>query len=215
MMTFASGLRQSWVRAQVYFQEAQVLGRRVYRAVKRWHLGQGGKPRFKTANRGLRSLECKELNGDPKPAIEDGVCVGINQGKANTLWFAPIKASAGRKARDLKIERDRLLTQVAKGNVLSVRLVKMMVRAKNAFRAQFVMDGNPPEGHEIGTGAISIDLGPSFVAVAERSSPGTDQLFPDAPVTGAGIHQLAQGVGDCVRETRLVQRKLDRQHQVG
>ena len=53
------------------------------------------------------------------------------------------------------------------------------------------------------------------MAVAERSSPGTDPLFPDAPVAGAGIHQLAQGVGDCARETRLLQRKLDRQHQVG
>lgn len=212
MMSFASGLRQSWVRVQVPSQETQVLGRRAYRAVKRWHVGQGGKPRFKPAQRGLRSLECKDLNGDLRPAIEDGVCVGIKQGKANTLRFAPIRPSAGRKARDLKIERDRLLTQVAEGNVLSVRLVKTMVRGKSTFRAQFVMDGNPPQRHETGTGTVSIDLGPSSVAVVERSSPGAD---PFAPVTGAAICQLAEGVSDYAREIRRLQRKLDRQHRAG
>ncbi len=213
MMTFASGLRQSWVRDHVPSQEVQVLGRRAYVAVRRWHLGLSGKPRFKTPNRGLRSLECKDLNGDLKPAFENGICVGIKQGKANTLRFAPIKPAAGRKAHDLKLERDRLLMQVAEGRVRSIRLVKSMVRGKNTFRAQFVMEGHPPKRHEVGDGTVSIDLGPSFVAVVERPSSNTHSL--EAPVTGAAIHQLAEGAGDYTREIRRLQRKLDRQHRAG
>jgi len=177
MMSFASSLRNGWVRDQVPSQEAQVLGRRAFRSTKRWSLGLGGRPRFKPAQRGLHSLECK--------------------------------------ARELKIERDRLITQVAEGKVLSVRLVKTMVRGKSTFRAQFVMDENPAQRHEIGTGIVSIDLGPSFVAVVERSNQYTDPLAPDAPISRAGIHQLAEGASDYTREVRQLQRKLDRQHRAG
>jgi hypothetical protein len=215
MMTFASGLRNGWVRDQVPSQEAQILGRRAFQVTKRWNLGLGGRPRFKPAHRGLHSLECKDLCGDLRPAIEDGVCVGIKQGRTNTLRFAPIKSAAGRKARELKIERDRLIRQVAEGSVLSVRLVKNVVRGKEVFRAQFVMDGNPPQRHEVGTGTVSIDLGPSFVAVVERSNPGTDPLALDTPITGAGIRQLAEGAADYTRNVRRLQRKLGRQHRAG
>lgn len=174
-----------------------------------------GKPRFKPAHRGLHSLECKDLCGDLRPAIEDGVCVGIKQGRANTLRFVPIKPAAGRKARDLRVERDRLLGQVAEGRVLSVRLVKNMIRGKNTFRAQFVMEGNPPPRHEVGTGAVSIDLGPSFVAVVGRFNPGTDPLAADTPVTSAAIDQLAEGATGYTRKVRRLQRRLDRQHRAG
>jgi len=215
MMSFASGLRNGWVREHVPAQEAQILGRRAFRVTKRWSLGLGGKPRFKPAHRGLRSLECKDLCGDLRPAIENGVCVGINQTRDTTLGFAPIKSAAGRKAREAKVERDRLLNQVAEAKVLSVRLVRNTVRGKDVFRAQFVMDGNPPQRHEVGTGTVSIDLGPSFVAVVERSNPGTEPIAPDAPITRAGIYQLAEGVADYSREIRRLQRKLDRQHRAG
>lgn len=215
MMSFASGLRHGWVREQVPSQEAQIFGRRAFRATKRWSLGLGGKPRFKPAHRGLHSLECKDLCGDLRPAIEAGVCVGIKQGRDTTLRFAPIKSAAGRKAREAKAERDRLLGQVAEGKVLSVRLVRNTVRGKEVFRAQFVMDGDPPQRHEVGTGTVSIDLGPSFVAVVERSNPGTDPLAPDAPITGAGIRQLAEGASDYTRTIRRLQRRLDRQHRAG
>jgi len=215
MMSFASGLRRGWVRDQVASQEAQILGRRAFLATKRWSLGLGGKPRFKPAHRGMHSLECKDLCGDLRPAIEEGACVGIKQGRAHILRFAPIKSAAGRKAREAQVERDRLLNQVAEGKVLSVRLVKNRVRGKEVFRAQFVMDGNPPQRHEVGAGTVSIDLGPSFVAVVERSNPGRGQLAPDAPITGAGIRQLAEGAYDYSRKIRRLQRKLDRQHRAG
>lgn len=53
------------------------------------------------------------------------------------------------------------------------------------------------------------------MAVVELANPGTDSLAPDAPVTGAGTHQLAEGAPDYTREIRRLQRKLDRQHRAG
>lgn len=105
--------------------------------------------------------------------------------------------------------------QVAEGRVLSVELVKNVVRGKEVFPAQFVMDGNPPQRHEVGTVTVSADLEASFVAVVERSNPGTDPLAPNAPITGAGIHQLAEGASDYSRKIRRLQRRLDRQHRTG
>lgn len=60
--SFASGLRKSWVREHLPAQEAQNLGGRAYDAVNQWHLGRKGKPRFKPAARGLRSLASKDGN---------------------------------------------------------------------------------------------------------------------------------------------------------
>ena len=74
------------------------------------------------------------------------------------------------------------------------------------------MDGKPPQRHEIGTGTVSIDLGPSFVAVVERCNRGTES---PSPITGAAIRQLAEGISDYTREIRRLQRKLDRQHRAG
>jgi hypothetical protein len=54
--SFASSLRRSWVREHLPAQETQNLGARAFDAVKRWHFGGEGKPRFKPAMRGLHSL---------------------------------------------------------------------------------------------------------------------------------------------------------------
>jgi len=78
-----------------------------------------------------------------------------------------------------------------------------------------LVDQLTQQRHEVGAGTVSIDLGPSFVAVVEWPNPGRDPLAPDAPITGAGIRQLAEGAYDYSRKIRRLQRKLDRQHRAG
>jgi putative transposase len=53
--SFASTLRKSWVREHLPAQETQNLGARAFDAVKRWHVGRKGKPRFRPVSRGLHS----------------------------------------------------------------------------------------------------------------------------------------------------------------
>jgi hypothetical protein len=57
---FASALRKSWVREHLPAQETQNLGARAFDAVKRWHVGREGRPRFKPVAQGLHSLASKD-----------------------------------------------------------------------------------------------------------------------------------------------------------
>jgi len=52
--SFASSLRQSWVREHLPAQETQNLGARAFDAVRLWHVGRKGKPRFKWVRCGWR-----------------------------------------------------------------------------------------------------------------------------------------------------------------
>jgi putative transposase len=45
--SYASALRKSWVREHLPAQETQNLGARAFDAVRQWHLGKRGRPRFK------------------------------------------------------------------------------------------------------------------------------------------------------------------------
>ena len=68
--SFASSLRRSWVREHLPAQETQNLGARAFDAVKQWHIGCKGKPRFKAAARGLHSLSAKDGNGALRPKVD-------------------------------------------------------------------------------------------------------------------------------------------------
>jgi putative transposase len=70
--SFASSLRKSWVREHLPAQETQNLGARAFDAVKLWHVGRKGKPRFKAAARGLHSLSAKDGNGALRPKVDAG-----------------------------------------------------------------------------------------------------------------------------------------------
>ena len=61
--SYASSLRQSWVREHLPAQETQNLGARAFDAVRQWHLGRRGEPRFKPTKRGLHSLAAKDGHG--------------------------------------------------------------------------------------------------------------------------------------------------------
>jgi hypothetical protein len=79
--SFASSLRKSWVREHLHAQETQNLGARAFDAVRQWHVGLKGKPRFKSAKRGLHSLAAKDGNGALRPKTDvRGRLVGLQWG---------------------------------------------------------------------------------------------------------------------------------------
>lgn len=192
LMSFGSSLRQSWVRDQVLAQEAQVLARRAFRAAARWHYGKSGKPRFKPAKRGLRSLGCKDLNGPLRVVCQDGVLVGLRWGQGLMIPFAQPK-----KPSELA-EMEGIATLVAVGKLLSCRITRNQVRGRWAYRCQLVMDGAAPVRHHVGNGMVSLDLGPSMAHVVSQ--------------TAAQHCSLAPGVTFAAKSLRRQQRKLDRQH---
>lgn len=93
------------------------------------------------------------------------------------------------------------LTAVDDGRVLSVRVVKRIVRGQVHFDAQFVCDGDHADRYETRSGTVGLDLGPSTVAVVSDD--------------GAYLETFCDGLDRNDAQVRRLQRKLDRQHRAG
>jgi putative transposase len=204
--SFASALRRSWVRVHLPAQETQNLGARVFDAVKPWHLGRRGMPRFKSGSRGLRSLAAKDGNGALRPkSDESGRLVGLQWGAG---FVIPIAAAAqsGRRGMEQQAELAQIEALIAAGKVLSARIVRTVIDGRDTYRMQLVCDGHPTRRHQVGEGRVSFDLGPSEIAVAVQRNDGT--------WTG-WVEPLADRIRLDTARLRRAQRHLDRQHRAG
>ena len=192
LQSYGSGLRRHWVREHVLSQEAQHLAERAFGAVKRYHLGLAGRPRFKSWRRGLHSMESKSREGSLRPVFSDeGILTGLQWGKGFVLGIARAKTET-ESAELLRLSR------AVEAGWLRARIVKTTIGGRDTYRAQFVCDGRPPLRHPLGSERVSIDLGPSTVDVVSD--------------TGSFTAPLADGLKHKTSELRRQQRHLDRQH---
>jgi putative transposase len=203
---FASSLRKSWVRDHLPAQETQNLGARAFDAVKGWHLGNKGKPRFKTAARALHSLAAKDGNGALRPKLDEhGRLVGLQWGAG---FVIPIAAAAhtGRRGKEQQTELAEIEALIAAGKVLHTRIVRTVIDGRDTYRMQLVIAGPPPQRHPVGDGRVSFDLGPSMIAVAVERVDGAWVGW---------VEPLADRVSLDTTRLRREQRRLDRQHRAG
>jgi putative transposase len=204
--SYASSLRRSWVREHLPGQETQNLGARAFDAVNQWHLRRKGKPRFKSAKRGLRSLAAKDGNGALRPKTDAaGRLVGLQWGAGFVIAIAPAAAS-GRRGREQRAELGEIEALIAAGKVLSTRIVRTVIDGADTYRVQLVMDGHPPQRHAVGEGRVAFDLGPSQIAVAVEHDNGT---------WSGWVEPLVERIGLDTKRLRRAQRHLDRQHRAG
>jgi putative transposase len=204
--SYASSLRRSWVREHLPAQETQNLGARAFDAVRQWHFGQKGKPRFKSTKRGLHSLSAKEGHGALRPKTDGvGRLIGLQWGVG---FVIPIAAPArtGRRGKEQQAELAEIEALIASGDVLSTRIVRTVINGQDTYRMQLVCDGHPTQRHPVGAGGVSFDLGPSQIAVAVQQGDGTWEGW---------IEPLADQIRLDTKRLRRVQRKLDRQHRAG
>jgi putative transposase len=204
--SFASGLRKSWVREHLPAQEAQNLGGRAYDAVKQWHLGHKGKPRFKRVSRGLHSLAAKDSHGALRPCVDAaGRLVGM-QWRAGFVLPIAAPAESGRRGKEQQAELAEIEALIAAGKVLCTRIVRTVINGRDTYRMQLVIDGSPTRRHPIGDGRVSFDLGPSEIAVAVERRDGT---------WAGWVESLADRIRLDTARLRRAQRCLDRQHRAG
>jgi putative transposase len=204
--SFASALRKSWVREHLPAQETQNLGARAYDAVRQWHLGRKGRPRFKPVSRGLRSLAAKDGNGALRPKTDaGGRIVGLQWGAGFVIPIAE-PAQSGRRGYEQHAELAEIEALIAAGKVRSTRIVCTAIGGHDTYRMQLVCDGHPTRRHPVGDGRVSFDLGPSEIAIAVARSDGT--------WTG-WVEPLADRISLDTARVRRAQRHLDRQHRVG
>ncbi len=204
--SFASSLRRSWVREHLPAQETQNLGARAFDAVKQWHVGRKGKPRFKPASRGLHSLSSKDGNGALRPKLDpNGALTGLQWGAGFVIPIA-VPAQAGRRGKEQQAELAEIEALIAAGKVLSARIVRTVISGRDTYRMQLVVDGRPTRRHPVGDGRVSFDLGPSEIAVAVEHRDGS---------WSGWVQPLAGGLRLDTAGLRRAQRRLDRQHRAG
>lgn len=204
--SFASSLRQSWVREHLPAQETQNLGARAFDAIKQWHLGRKGAPRFKPIARGLHSVAAKDGNGALRPKTDEaGRLVGLQWGAGFVIPIAPAAVS-GRRGREQQAELAEIEALIAAGKVLSTRIVRTEINGRDTFRMQMVMDGHPTRRRPVGDGRVAFDLGPSAIAVAVHRADGT---------WSGWVEPLADRICLDTARLRRAQRHLDRQHRAG
>ena len=204
--SFASALRKSWVREHLPAQETQTLGARAFDAVKQWHVGRKGKPRFKSTKRGLRSLAAKDGNGALLPKTDQaGRLVGLQWG-AGFVVAITAPARTGRRGKEQQGELAEIEALIAAGKVLSTRIVRTVIGGRDTYRMQLVCDGHPTRRHRVGDGRVCFDLGPSQIAVSVERPDGTSMGW---------IEPLADRIRLNTVRLRRLQRHLDRQHRAG
>lgn len=205
--SFASSLRKCWVRDHLPAQETQNLGARAFDAVRQWHLGKKGKPRFKSTKRGLHSLSAKDGNGALRPKTDAaGRLIGLQWGAGFVIPIAKPAAATGRRGREQQTELAEIEALIDSGKVLSTRIVRTTINGRETYRMQLVCDGHPTRRHPVGDGRVSFDLGPSQIAVAVER---TDGLW------SGWVEPLADAVRLDTARLRRRQRQLDRQHRAG
>jgi hypothetical protein len=158
--SFASGLRKFWVREHLPAQETQNLGGRAFDAVKGWHLGRKGKPRFKPVSRGLHSLAAKDGNGALRPKIDaSGRLVGLQWGAGFVLPIAA-PAPSGRRGKEQQAELAEIEALIAEGKVLSTRIVRTVINAATPTACNSCATGTRPGGIRSVMGGCRSILGP-------------------------------------------------------
>jgi putative transposase len=204
--SFASSLRRSWVREHLLAQETQNLGARAFDAVRQWHVGRKGKPRFKSTKRGLHSLSAKDGHGALRPKTDEaGALVGLQWGAGFVVPIVP-SAASGRRGKEQQAELAEIEAPIAAGKVLSTRIVRTVINGRDTYRLQLVCDGRPTRRHPVGDGQVSFDLGPSQIAVAVSRADGS---------WSGWVEPLADAIRLDTMRLRRTQRHLDRQHRAG
>ena len=163
--SFASSLRQSWVREHLPAQETQNLGARAFDAVKQWHVAVKVSHGSRSTKRGLHSLAGKDGHGALRPKTDAaGRLVGLQWGAGFVVAIAA-PAQTGRRGKEQQAELAEIEALIAAGKVLSTRIVRTVINGRDTYRMQLVCDGHPTRRHPVGDGRVSFDLGPSQIAV--------------------------------------------------
>jgi putative transposase len=176
---YAQQFGHAWLGEHLDSLVIQTLASRAYRAANRLLLGTARRVRFK----GKQQLDTVE-------------------GKTNTSglrWCGDRVEWKGLVLLGLLDRQDLVQAHGLACPVKYVRLVRRKLGERNRFYAQLVCQGTPYQKshHQLGTGIVGLDLGPSAIAVASMQ---TSILQPFCPEVAPDAQAL-----------RRLDRQLDRQ----
>ena len=180
-------------KTELGINEAQKIATRVFQAVNRYKLGLGGRPRFKSAKRGLRSIEGKTNKIGLKFNIEKSVLSWcqhdyrvIIDPKDDYIRCAFLKEDGSQGFKTIKY----------------CRLVRKTIKGKNRFYLQVVLEGRAPVKHIYASTEerLSIDPGPQTIAVFSKIWSGKIKVAPRAQVDEQRIRSLQRSMDRSLRQ---------------
>ena len=180
-------------KTELGINETQKIATRVFQAVNRYKLGLGGRPRFKSAKRGLRSIEGKTNKTGLKFNIEKSV-----------LSWCKHDYRVIVDSKDDYIRRAFLKEDGSQGfkTIKYCRLVRKTIKGKNRFYLQIVLEGYAPVKHIYASTEerLSIDPGPQTIAVFSELWAGKIKVAPRARVDEKRIRILQRSMDRSLRQ---------------
>jgi putative transposase len=171
----------SWLGEHLDSLVIQTLATRAYRAANQLLLGKAHRVRFKGRHQ-LDTVEGKTNTGGLRWCGDHVEWTGLR-----------LAARLDRRGRD-QVQAYGLACPVK-----YVRLVRRKLGERNRFSAQLVCQGTPYQKpqHQLGSGVVGLDLGPSAIAVDSEQAALLQAFCPE--------------VAPDARALRRLERKLDRQ----
>ncbi|MDO3377172.1 hypothetical protein [Geoalkalibacter halelectricus] len=168
-------------RGRLGAHETQKVSERAFAAVEAFGFGVRGKPRFKGKNRPLHSIEAKSNAAGIRWKAATG-CL-----EWNGLILAAQLAAEG---------KDRWQQEALARKTKFCRLVWRNLRGRRRWYIQLLQAGTSPRKHEIATGTVGLDVGPSCVAIVAEGA--------------AALVGFCPTITQPWQEVRRLQRALDR-----
>lgn len=165
-------------------QTTQKLATRAFHATEKMLYGKARKVRFKGYNQ-MNSVESKSNN--------TGIRWRNNSVIWNDLCLKPIIYT-----------QDEVIHHGLQQNVKYCRILRKVIRKKDRFYVQLVLDGKPleKEKNKLGDGTVAFDFGPSTVAIVSQNSNNEFQ---------AKLLQFCSELKTREKEIHTLQRKIERQ----
>ncbi|WP_082177494.1 MULTISPECIES: RNA-guided endonuclease TnpB family protein [Acidithiobacillus] len=170
-----------WIGHHLDAHTTQKIATRAFQAAQRYQFRAGGRPRFKPKWKSLESMEGKSN------------ATGLRWREDHLEWAGlSLKAIFDRK------DKHGVQAFALQYPVKYCRLLRRTIRGKTLWFVQLVIAGAPKwkEKNPIGQGKVSIDIGPSTIAVVSE--------------TDAFLEKFCANVPDMQKVIRRLQRAMDR-----
>lgn len=176
---------------QLGINETQKIATRVYQSIRRYQLGLGGRPRFKSISRGLHSIEGKTNVTGLKFNLQKSVLSWCKHDYRVII-----------DAKDDYIQR-ALQKEDGTGykKIKYCRLVRKTIKNRERFFLQVLLEGTAPVKHIYAPDSerLSIDPGPQAIAVFSEQFAGKIQIAPTAKVNEAVIRRMQRSMDRSLR----------------
>jgi transposase len=178
---YATKIRNSWIGNHLDSTTTQKLATRAFKAIQRIAFGAAKRVRFKSKNQ-LKSVEGKT----------NKTGIRYNEKKGYVEW----------NSLHLKCiidVNDEVVVHGLSCRVKYCRIIKRIFNGKAQFFVQLILEGKPfiKEKNKSSDNTVGLDIGPSTIAVVNDEQ--------------ATVERFCDELKDKQKETRRLQRKLDRQ----